>query len=280
MTMKLNSTKAAVLVSAAALALVIGCATQREVEDIVARANFASIAPEIGLAAEPSGRPGAPAPDWPAASARIEQFIAAHPDNPATIAALRLRQATLLLQNKQWHLASNSFAQAERKHLHSARDRAINDLSGSFLWWYAVAGSPEGIEVNEGTNALARISRQWSGLKDPRDEGVRDFLGAMRAWIGLRMANDARGGDAVNFFTNSLNTYSAMLPAGETATWLTGTNWPPGNIKPETATSGAWRRRFRVEDVLAAARTAMQRNNIQPPLAVTNSYFRSRLGLP
>ena len=280
--MKFNTSRIAVLIiSAATLTLLIGCATRREVESIVLRANAASIAPEIGLAGDPAGRPGTPAPDWQAASARIEQFIAAHPDNPSTIAALRLRQATLLLQNSQWYLASNSFFQVEHKRLHSARDRAISDLKGSFLWWYATAGLTSEIDFKEATNSQGQISRQWSGLKAPGDEGARDFLSAMRAWIGLKMANDARGAAAAaGFLTNTLNTYSAMLPSGESSAWLTMTNWPPANITLETANSGALRRRFRVEDVLAGARTVAQRNNIQPPLAVTNVYFRSKLGLP
>jgi hypothetical protein len=262
--------------------LISSCATKREVEDIVLQSNVATIAPELGLtAAGPADGP--PSAGWKAASARIEQFIATHPDNAATVAALRLRQATLLLQNRQFNLAEAAFNQADRSNLHSSRDRAIKDLQGTFLWWYQNAGEAAAVDSDRGVKEQAAIHQVWMGLKKPEDEGIRDFLSSMSLGIGLKMANDTTNlGLGRLFFTNSLNAYSAMLPPGETTNW-TASNLPT-NATLETATSGALRRRFRVEDGLEDSLRVMSSsgngltNAEMPSLAVTNQYFRSVLG--
>ena len=62
-------------------------------------------------------------------SRRIDAFIAAHPDQKTTNASLRVRQAVMLLQNKQTNLAEAAFNQAALADLKgSTRDEALKRL--------------------------------------------------------------------------------------------------------------------------------------------------------
>src|SRR6185503_14329741 len=88
----------------AAMLFSSGCATQRQVKEIVSASNMASLSAELGLGSEDPSKPAGGGDSWKQASAKIEAFVAEHPENKTTIAALRVRQAVLLLNNKQYHL--------------------------------------------------------------------------------------------------------------------------------------------------------------------------------
>ena len=80
-----------------------GCATQEQVKQIVADSNAqlaASRFAEIPL--DPKGRE----PGDVDAARQIEGFIAAYPDQKTLIGSLRVRQAMIYLDRKQYNLAA------------------------------------------------------------------------------------------------------------------------------------------------------------------------------
>jgi hypothetical protein len=255
-----------------------GCITH-QVRQAIDEANVASISAELGLGSEDPSKPGGSG--WEQASAKIEGFIAAHPENKSTIAALRVRQAMMLLNNRQYNLAKAAFGEAQLADLHTSRDRALKQLERELLWWYpTAAGTLPADEYPQASNRLVHITTVRAGLKAPEDEGIRDWLAAWRGWVALKMANDAdqdvRGANApLNYLEDAINTFASMLPAGETAQWLADTNFPAG-LKPETAITGSSRRRFLADDLLAGAKKAMRQNAIPNP-EIKDPYFRERL---
>jgi len=160
----------------AAALFATGCATQRQVKEIVSASNMASLSTELGLGGEDPSKPAGGGDSWKQASAKIEAFVAEHPENKTTIAVLRVRQAVMLLNNKQYNLAKAAFAEAKLEDLRaSSRDRSLKRLETDLLWWYPTAGGtlPAG-EFTTASNALTHISTVWSDLKAPEDEGIRD----------------------------------------------------------------------------------------------------------
>lgn len=259
------------------------CATERQVKGIVEASNAASLSAELGLGTEDPGRPAGSGENWKQSSAKIEAFIAQHPENKPTVAALRVRQAMLLLNNKQYNLARAAFAEAKLEDLRgSSRDRSLKRLDEDLLWWYQTAGStlPRN-EFSTASNAMERITTVWRDLKTPKDEGIRDWIAALRAWIGLKMANDADA-DVVGvnvvrgFLEDAINTYSTMLPANELAQWQSTPDFPPAGMTLEIAITGENRRRFRADDLIGAAKKAMANNRIQDP-EFKEQYFRERI---
>lgn len=266
----------------AATLLVSGCATQRQIGDIVVTSNLASLSAELGLGTESPSKPDGRA-DWKAASAKIEAFIAQHPDNPTTVSALRVRQAVMLLNNRQYNLAAAAFGEAKPENLRgSARDRSLKRLEPELLWWYPTAGgSFSRADFQTASNALQKISLVWTELKSPDDDGIREWLAALRAWIGLKMANDGDaqvlGADTVRgFLENAINTYASMLPKGEAEAWRAVRQFPPADVTLETAVTGSNRRRFRADDLIAGARKAIQQNALSTP-QLSEPYFRERI---
>src|SRR5688572_16330532 len=77
-----------------------GCATVDQVQKIVADSNAASLSADLnpGSANPPGSTAGQ---SWQEASKKIEAFITANPDQKTTNASLRVRQAVMLLQNRQ-----------------------------------------------------------------------------------------------------------------------------------------------------------------------------------
>lgn len=269
-----------------AVALIAGCATRRQVEDAVIRSNLAILSASGGLGTlNPEKGGGA---DWREAAAKLENLIAENSDNPSMLAALRLRQAMLYLQAKQFHLARAAFAEVKADALHTSRDRALINLREPLLWWYAAsehpfssrAGSDGRNDFIQATNALRSLSVEWARLNSADEQGIRDYLAAMRAFIGVKLANDTVGASAArNHLTNTLNAYSAMLPPGETERWLNvETNWPPKDLPREVAILPNLRRRFEADALLQGARAAISNNNIAGPFNLTNAYLLKGLG--
>jgi len=128
---------------------------------------------------------------------------------------------------------------------------------------------------------LGHITAVWTDLKAREDEGIRDWLAALRAWIGLKMANDADadvfGTNAVRgFLEDAINTYAAMLPPNEASQWQTTTNFPPAGLTLEIAITGPNRRRFRANDLIEGAKKAIAGNRIPTP-DIKEQYFRDRI---
>src|SRR5438128_2365112 len=90
----LRPSAARLLATVLAVALLCaGCASTKQVKSIVAESNAALLAAQIadvGLAGDPSSVSNKP--DWQAASSKIDEFIAGHPDQDVAASALRVRQ--------------------------------------------------------------------------------------------------------------------------------------------------------------------------------------------
>ena len=108
-------------------ATMVACVTAGDVRDIVDESNRATLVGTIAADAVP-GQPGAAndaAGSWQDAVNRIETFIAEHPDDHRTIAALRIRQAVVLLNAGQTNLAQQK---AVRYHEHETHLRGCRDF--------------------------------------------------------------------------------------------------------------------------------------------------------
>lgn len=267
----------------AATLFATGCATQRQVKEIVSASNMASLSTELGLGGEDPSKPAGVGDSWKDASAKIEAFVAEHPENKTTIAVLRVRQAMMLLNNKQYNLAKAAFAEAKLEDLRaSSRDRSLKRLEADLLWWYPTAGGTlPASEFTTASNTLTHISTVWSDLRAPEDEGIRDWLAALRAWIGLKMANDGDadvlGTNTVRrFLEDAINTYATMLPPGEAASWQSVPTFPPVGLTLEIAIAGPNRRRFRADDLIVGAKRTILNNRIAKPV-FNEVYFRDRI---
>jgi hypothetical protein len=119
---------------------------------------------------------------------KIERYISAHPDQLRTINALRLRQATILMQAQQKNLAKLAFEQVDGNQLFSERDRALLELQDEFIWWYSIGSARLSDEDRMiGRGAMAELGRVAEPL--PKKSTTRRLLEEMRVRIGTRVAN-------------------------------------------------------------------------------------------
>jgi hypothetical protein len=219
-------------------------------------------------------------------SRRIEAFIAANPDQKSTNASLRVRQAVILLQNKQTNLAEAAFNEASLEDLKgSTRDQALKRLQDTLIWYHRMVGS-DSIDQTAAARHYKAVTAEIDRLTPPQDEGIRDYLAAVRAWIGIKRASLTAGAAATSLLTEAINDYAKTLVPGETARWESEeqpdnpNRWPNG-MKFETAITAGSRRHFRALDLIEGANGAIALNliPIHPP-AIADPYFRSRLKQP
>lgn len=180
-----------ILAGVAALAVLLaGCITTGEVESIVRKANYEMLAASApggalaGLSAD--GKPADSAPD---AAAQLTAFLAAHPDDPVMVAALRLRQTLLYLNQRAFALADATQKQIAAGSLTSPRDQALYAAYADLRWWneYALA-SPAvffSTQKDAAVRHMASLQQQAAGLAALPD--LRDYLLETRAWIGLKL---------------------------------------------------------------------------------------------
>jgi hypothetical protein len=180
--------RALALIVAAVLVSAPACATTAQVEEIVARSNAAM------LAAGPLGdaRASADPQQLTDEAARIEAFVAAHPDQPALTAPLLVRLAMLYATHRMPNLATEAFGRVDGAALHSERDRALFALREHLPWWYSRApeGTLPGGDFAHAQSALADFASVCDGL-DAHGE-ARLFLEEMRVWIASLMAKESR----------------------------------------------------------------------------------------
>lgn len=232
-----------------ALVLVVpGCATRRQVAEIVAQSNAAILAGHVGLP-EARGTGGRPA--WEEESERIDAFIAAHPDLPAATAPLRIRQAMLLLSQRQFSLAEAAFNSATLGDLHTDRDQALKRSQRTLLWWFAHSTNHTWTAVDQ-TNALIALTQ----LKEEQEQladspEIRDYLAEMRAWIGLSAAKQTTSANrARQLLEETLDTYAQIFTVEDLTALATGQEQAPDSEAP----AFDLRRRLRARAVLDFAR--------------------------
>ena len=213
------------------LSMVTGCASTKEVEKSLNETNEALL--KTTAAMNRAALPGEVLPDskgqrkaepWEEPSARIDEFIAAHPDDKRTASALRVRQAMLLLAYKKYNLADAAFDQASD--LHRARDKALKALKDELIWWFKVDQTQApGNEVNE---IIAAFSEQIKNLgDDSENEGIRDYLAEMRAWIQLYVASHAVNDTMLaNDIASAMDNYTDTLTDDDITAINTGSTTP------------------------------------------------------
>ena len=272
--------RSVLLLSSLVVLFTASCTPSTEVQDLVS-ASDAALSADLnrGVAGALGGSNVAEV------SRRIDAFIAAHPEQKTTNASLRVRQAVMLLQNKQTNLAEAAFNQAALADLKgSTRDAALKRLQDTLIWYHRTTGSSS-LDGTEGKH-YQKVTAEIAGLTSPDDEDIRDYLAAVRAWIGIKHASLNFGPAAATQLTQAINDYAGTLAPGETAGWESeerpgATNrWPQG-MTFENATTAANRRHFRARDLIEGANSAITLNAIAfKPTAIADLYFRTRLKQP
>lgn len=181
-----------VLLVLAGLASSYGCATTKQVQQIVSQSNAAMLdVPGLEVTADSSD------PDkWKEAVARIDRLIEQNPSQTTLVATLRVRQAMLLTTYRQFVTATEAWGLVDSSGLVTDRDEALYDLHAHLVWWFQRAG-----ESAFGTDDIERAERATSDFAErcdrlERGSGIRFYLETMRALIALKAAN------SVNTFDN------------------------------------------------------------------------------
>ena len=237
------------------IAAVSGCATTRDVQEIVSRTNVAMIpAQSLVQKDQTSG-------NWTDENARIEAFIEANPTDEVTIAALRARQGMLLAVNKQDAYALMAFEQIkDPSQLVSARDRALYDLREHIVWWFKVSnqrfdGTPPTAADKEGSGDYAAAVRALDEYEPvcnglPPGSGIRIYLEEMRAWIAVSYANNLTDqAIAQSALVNGLNRYAEQFTSDDL-------EWLEKNLQsdPEKLPFLSLKRRLRAKAVVSRYR--------------------------
>lgn len=194
--------------------LLASCVTEQQVKSIVVDANqqmlLADI-PESGtqLQADPmkATQPG------PTVIARIDNFIAQHPDAPALTHPLRLRQAFLYLNQNALASATAAFDAIDANALNTERDKAIYRLRHVIVWWYDRARS-SGTDFARDLDGkvrshMALLATEADAVKNVPE--LRDYLLEMRAWIGLKAAGGLEGAARADAIKNALDSYGTAI---------------------------------------------------------------------
>lgn len=247
-----------------AIALVIsGCVTQQQVREIVSNSNADILSAQIddGAGALPTPNGGA-RPAWEITSEKIETFIATHPGQKTTHAALRIRQAMLLLANGQFNLARAAFQQADARDLHTARDQSLKKMQDHLLWWFGASTNVMGLaDFKQADKALADMKTLQAGLSD--SPGARDYFAEMRAWIALKSARVITDLSlSKGYFENAMTNYAAIFSADDLSALESGN---PASISA-TNQNVDLRRCLRAEAVLRYAIEVRATNSLSPSL--------------
>jgi hypothetical protein len=210
---------AVAILGAVALALAGGCTTQQEVKRIVDDSNArlaAAMLPDPGLAAD--GKRVAEVGD---AARRIDDVIAAHPDQKALESSLRVRQGVIYLNQGSYNLASAAFESADPAQLFTDRDRALKELAPHLVWWYRTAAGPSPMptaELGRAEAAMQAMKAQTAKRKDSPE--VRDWIAETGAWIGLAyFAATPDAGRQRAAMEDTINDYAAIFSPADLA-WL------------------------------------------------------------
>ena len=183
---------------------VSGCVTG-QVRELVEDSNTAIVSTILTRGtpdADPSGK-AVPAAGTDAAIEDIEQFIAQNPDQRRIIAALRVRQAILLLNAGRRNAAQAAFAAiASAEDLASQRDLTLYRISDRLIWWYGAAPRPawNAADIAEAARTLDVLASEGDSIpnqKDGRHPSIRFFVEQMRVRVALKAARASADADFV-----------------------------------------------------------------------------------
>jgi len=199
---------------ALAFTLCAGCATTKQVKSIVAESNAAMLAtelPDLGF----GGSPATKQVDTKTVAAKIDAFIAGHPDQKVAASALRVRQGVMYIASGQYELAHAAFADATE--LKTDRDKALKALEDPMIWWWQHAAVDYWLKPPLKT--AARNNLEEFDKVIPKLNGspeVRDRLAEMRFAMALHLAKDLQISEGMKtVFVDALNRYGAIFTAND-----------------------------------------------------------------
>lgn len=233
--------------------LFTGCATQEQVTSLDAQSNAAMISSQLGDLPQKDGEKSAQT--FAESNRQIEAFIAAHPDQKEITAPLRVRQAMLLLANKQSNLATAAFDSVAETDLHTDRDRALKQNAAHLIWWFSHSSSDTwtASDQSKAASALKALALAQESLSNSPE--IRDYLAEMRAWIGLAAAKQTTSaGEARLRLEDALDIYARIFSASDFELLKAGRESAP-DIH---AVSQDVRRRIRARAVLTMAQKQNQ----------------------
>lgn len=189
-----------------------GCATRNQAIKVDEQSNAAMISSQLGELPQKDGERSAPT--FTDSNRQIEAFIAAHPGQNEMTAPLRIRQALLLLANKQSNLAKAAFDSVAEADLHTDRDRALKHNSDHLIWWFSQSAN-DTWTANDQTKAVSAV-KALAQAQDSLGNSpeIRDYLAEMRAWIGLASAKQTTSlAEARKRLEDALNVYARIFSA-------------------------------------------------------------------
>jgi hypothetical protein len=226
--MKIELTKVRVqvrrglLLSALMVAIVAGCATQqaKQITNLPQAPGLAGLPDKTPLPQlpPPAARDAGAAPTDAESIQRIEAYIAAHPDQKATIASLRIRQGVLYLNQKQYNLAAAAFDSADATLLVTDRDQALKAISPELVWWFRTAPLPNipAAEMGRAESAMRVLKVETAKRQGSPD--TRELLAETRAWIGLKyFAALADRGKQKVVMEDTINEYATIFTPADLA---------------------------------------------------------------
>lgn len=239
------------------LALVFGCATRHDVQEIVQESNQLLEARELLVESSvgPLARPGVDDGEaldaeavWPAI-ARIDAFLERHPDLTQATNALTVRKAVLLAFAGKPNMARAAFA-AYREDGGNARDAALYRNSGVLLWWWSTsATTPNSSELVAARDELRRRIEELSSGIDatPADTDVHLYLATVRAHMRWKLSTLAEEGPEAEL-TRGLAEYCASFTPRQQAL---ARAWMDEDLDALAAVPAAdWRLIAQVESIL------------------------------
>jgi hypothetical protein len=247
---------ARICLTLAVVAIASGCNLQPQVEKMVADSNARLLASQIPAAQLPL-RPGDPKDDDVAQ--RIEQFIAEHPEQKTLNASLRVRQAIVYVNRKEYNLAEAAFKEAARHELVSARDAALVAVHEDLIWWYETSEADNLSEAQVKRAERARQAIIAEAKKRAGSPDIRDFLAEAAAWIGLKqLAGLSSFAEQRVLVQQIVDEYSSIFDPDD-LNWLC----KPGPLTTNVAMA-AVRRRARAEPILDATARYAQNPKLEP----------------
>ena len=212
-----SSTLRALIVPLASISLVAGCITQEQVQSIVTESNYQTLTADadvsaVQLHANPEEADAPP----DEVIRRIETFIMQHPDQPAMTSPLRLRQAVLFLNQKEFSSAQAAFDAVIPGALNTERDQSLHRLSSTLLWWYEHADERAGsfiAEMEAAKKHMASVTDEAAKLKASPE--LRDLLIEAHGWIAIKLAGATQDGERAKWLEKAINSYGTVLSQPE-----------------------------------------------------------------
>lgn len=254
---------------AAALLLATGCASTRHVREIVAESNAAALKASLGIPDMPDKATLAPGGIDPVQA--IDAFIGGHTNQPRTVAALRIRQAMLLLARKEFNLAEAAFGEARPEHLVSARDTALKELAPDLIWIESNRDNQQ-LNATRGDQALAALERVVSRLDASvrggavENEEVRDRLAEIHLILAVNLSNRFPDDQRRQRIEAAVNRYAATCLSDQDIAAIRSDKWTGAAITPairRCARAKAWIQHVRERSSELQPRPRFQSPGIQ-----------------